>query len=444
MKSKPLSLKRTFTAIPLLFQSITLLAFLIVLMAYALRLDSGGSYTDESITPIIARSIIRMSDGNLAIRITPELKNLITETPTLWFAVEDDYGRRAEFGAVPAEYASLNGKLSELSYAHLRGRAPPYTLSAVIRKEPSDIGTLTILGHGKLNHVSLIVLFASSASFIPVFVLFTVISLILTPWLVRRTLAGVYRIAQQAEHINVNQRGRRLSVQGVPIEIAPLVRAVNDALQRLDAGYESQERFIASAAHELRTPIAILRLKLEASENPACWAFTRDVDRLSNIAEQLLDLQRLDVAKSNEIIYLVELALNVAADLAPLLVELGCTIELIVDTHCSIRGDHGAIERVITSLVQNAVEHGGKNVIIRVIKNGFEVEDDGPGIPVEERERVFEPFHRLKPRSTGAGLGLNLVQQVIKQHEGRVSIHTSPTGGTRFRIKFSVADLESL
>lgn len=111
---------------------------------------------------------------------------------------------------------------------------------------------------------------ASNVAFIPIFLLLALTSLIVTPWIVRRSLAGVARIAQEAEQIDTDRLGRQLSEEHVPAKIAPLVRAVNDALQRLDHGYERQRRFIASAAHELRTPIAILRVKVEAAAEPPC------------------------------------------------------------------------------------------------------------------------------------------------------------------------------
>jgi two-component system, OmpR family, sensor histidine kinase TctE len=160
------------------------------------------------------------------------------------------------------------------------------------------------------------------------------------------------------------------------------------------------------------------------------------VDRLANLAEQLLDLQRLDAVRNDENIDLVTLVRRVAADLAPLLIASDRTIEVMVDTARPIRGDMGAIERVVTNLVQNAIEHGGRHVTIRVLGTSFEVEDDGPGIPPEERERVFEPFHRLRPRSTGTGLGLNLVQQVVERHGGQVTILGAPGGGTIVRVEF--------
>ncbi|MBY5774679.1 sensor histidine kinase [Rhizobium laguerreae] len=437
MKRGSPSLKRLLIVKPLIFQLATLLIACTFFMALALRMDSGGLYTDEAITPVIARAIVRDQNGDLSVRETPELAELREKSPDLWFVAEDDTGRNVTSGEVPSQYASLLGRLADLSYAHLRDRSPPYRLSAVIRREVAPTGTLTILGHGKLTGVSLVVLLASNLIVIPIFVALALISLFVTPWIVRQALAGVSKIAQEAEQIDANRRGRRLSEEHVPIEIAPLVRAVNDALRRLDEGYERQRRFIASAAHELRTPIAILRLKVDTAVEPATRKLSADVARLSNLAEQMLDIQQLDADRSDESVDLGVLARRVAGDLAPLLIASARTIEVQVEGTSSPRGDAGAIERAMTNLVQNAIEHGGRHVILRVLESGFEVEDDGPGIPPEERERVFEPFHRLRPRSTGSGLGLNLVQQIIERHGGRVSILSAPGGGTIVRAEFA-------
>ncbi|HEY0685909.1 MAG TPA: HAMP domain-containing sensor histidine kinase [Steroidobacter sp.] len=435
MSTRTPSLKRPLIVLPLLFQFATLFISFFIIVALAMRLDSGGLYTDETIAPVIARAIVRDVDGRLAIRMTPELTKLRSESPDLWFVAEDDQGRSVAFGQTPSQYASFIGALHRLSYAQLRDRSPPYLLSAVIRREDAPAGKVTVLGHGKLTGLTLVVGMASNILAVPVFLLLALISLIVTPWIVRRSVAGVSRVAREAEQIDTDRRGRRLSEEHVPEEIAPLVRAVNDALRRLDEGYERQRRFIASAAHELRTPIAILRLKVEAAEEAARRRLGSDVQRLANLAEQLLDLQRLDSERNDEVIDLASLVRRVAADLAPLLIASDRTIEVRVEGTPSIRGDAGAIERVLTNLVQNAIEHGGRHVIVRVLISGFEVEDDGPGIPPEERERVFEPFHRLQPRPTGTGLGLTLVQQVVERHAGHVSIFGATGGGAIVRVE---------
>lgn len=433
------SLKRPLIVFPLAVHLATLLFSFAILLAVAIRMDSGGPYTDEQITPVIARAVTRHDDGRLAIRNTPELAELRAATRDLWFVAEDDAGRSVSFGKVPQHYASFVGRLSDLSYAQLRDREPPYDLAAVIRREASPVGTLTILGHGKLTELSIIVLLASNVVILPIFLLLVLTSLLVTPWIVRRSLAGISRIAHEAEQIDTDRRGRRLSEAHVPVEIAPLVRAVNEALRRLDEGYERQRRFIASAAHELRTPIAVLQAKVDAAQDAETRRLGIDVQRLANLAEQLLDLQRIDTDRQDEALDLVALVRRVVADLAPLLIASGRTIEVRIEDRQSCRGDATALERVVTNLIQNAIEHGGRHITVRVIAAGFEVEDDGPGIPREERERVFEPFHRLRPRSTGSGLGLNLVQQVVERHGGRVRISDAPGGGTLVRVDLTAS-----
>lgn len=435
MKRQP-SLKWPLIVQPLLLQFAILFVTIPVIVGMAVRSNSGGHYTDERLTPIVASAIVRDADGALAVRMTDELARLRTEAPNLWFMAEDDAGRRVSFGPVPPQYAAFDGLLRHLAYGHVRDRSPPYALTAVVRREQTPAGALTILGHGKLIEVGIIVLLASNVAGIPIFALLVLVSLIAIPWIVRRSLAGVARIAREAEQIDVGRRGMRLSQEQVPREIAPLVQAVNDALGRLDEGYERQRRFIASAAHELRTPIAILRVKVDAAAEAGTRRLGSDVERIANLAEQLLDLQRLDVSMRGEPIDLAGLVRQVAADLAPLLVASQRSIEVSVEQPQPVRGDAGAIERVLTNLVQNAIEHGGRHVAVRVQGAAFEVEDDGPGIPPEERERVFEPFHRLRPRSAGSGLGLHLVQQVIERHGGHVSLLGAASGGTIARVEF--------
>lgn len=439
MSRRPPSLKRPLIVQPLLFQFAILFISFPLLVALALRADSGGPYTDERITPVIAAAVVRADDGGLAVRMTRELAALRAETPTLWFMAEDDAGRRVSFGQVPAQYASAAGLLRNLSYGHVRDRFAPHVLSAVIRREDSPVGPLTILGHGKLTQVGFTVIAASNIAALPIFLLMALMSLVAIPWIVRRSLAGVDRIAHEAQEIDVGRRGVRLSEAQVPSEIAPLVRAVNDALGRLDEGYERQRRFIASAAHELRTPIAILRVKVDASGDLETRRLGSDVERLANLAEQMLDLQRLDAARHDDEVDLAALVRRVAGDLAPLLIAAGRSIEVTVEAAQPVRGDAGAIERVVTNLVQNATEHGGRHVVVRVQGPVFEVEDDGPGIAPEERERVFEPFHRLRPRAAGSGLGLHLVQQVVERHDGHVSLHGAPGGGTIARVALQPA-----
>jgi signal transduction histidine kinase len=107
-----------------------------------------------------------------------------------------------------------------------------------------------------------------------------------------------------------------------------------------------------------------------------------------------------------------------------------------------VRGDAGALERALTNLIQNAIEHGGRKggIAVRVEPPAtISVTDDGPGIEACDRERVFEPFYRSQGHGRGAGLGLNLVQEIVRRHDGAVAISEGPTGGTRVRMAFKPA-----
>lgn len=432
------SLKRRLLVQPLIIQLITLVVSFTLLWAVLLRMDSGGPYANPAFLQIAAKAVSRDENGNLVVRMTPALAEVQQENPQLWFAAQDERGRRVSFGRVPEEYASVVASLGEFSFGDVRGLKAPHRLSVAVRQESGPAGKLTLVGHGDLTKLSMFILLVSNILVIPIFLVLAIMALIVTPWVVRRSLAGVSRIASEAESIDIDARGIRLTETEVPREIAPLVRAVNEALSRLDDGYERQRRFIASAAHELRTPIAILGVKIDASDSPETRKLTGDIARLSNLAEQLLDLHRLDLEPHHDLIDLTVLVRRVVADLAPVLIVSGKTVEVVADEPASIRGDSGAIERVVTNLVQNAAEHGGQAVLVRVDRCGFEVQDDGPGIPAEEREQVLEPFHRIRPRQTGSGLGLNLVQQVIERHGGRVTIHDAPGGGAIIRVDFPV------
>ncbi len=440
MKQREPSLKWPLIIQPLILQLIVLLVSFFVIIALGLRFDSGGYYTEQTLTRVAADAVYRKPDGTLGIGLTPELAALGRENPGLWFVASDDQGLVATYGDVPQQYREIATVLTQLSWADLRDRQPPFRLTAVIRQESGAAGSLTIMGHGRLISVSLVGLMALNLAVVPIFLLLCGVSLIVTPWIVRRSLAGVERIAAEANLIDTERRGVRLTETAVPREIAPLVRAVNQALSRLDDGYERQRRFIASAAHELRTPIAILRIKTETAGESAVRRLGGEIDRLANLAEQLLDLQRLDGALSTKQIDLALLVRQVAADLAPLLIAADRDVEVIVEDAKSICGDAGAIERAITNLVQNAIQHGGRQLILRVLHATIEVEDDGPGIPPDERERVFEPFHRVRPHPSGSGLGLNLVQQVVDRHGGGVSIVEASGGGTIVRMVFRPAE----
>lgn len=425
----------------LVFQIAILLLFGVALVSYLIRADEGGVLIDPGFTEVAARAIERDEDGQLHLAETEELAALRADNPDLWFVARSDRGEMIVSGQVPALYGDIARNLDRITFADIRDTRPPFRDIAVIRRASGPAGDFTILGKGGLFSMTFVVLFLSNLMMIPVLALLALITVIATPLIVRRAFRRLAVVAEEAERIDIDRRGARLSSDGIPAEIMPLVDAMNGALCRLDQGYDRHQRFIIDAAHELRTPIAILQAKIEASpDTEFALRLRRDVARLANLAEQLLDLQRLErIAPLDDAIDLGKTVRDVVADLAPLVIASGGELEVADLGSGRISGDRSAVERVLANLIQNAIEHGGQRVIVRVAGSVIEVEDDGAGIPVDERERVFEPFHRLRARGMGSGLGLNLVRQIMTRLGGSVEALEAPSGGTIMRLEFGTA-----
>jgi signal transduction histidine kinase len=426
---------------------LTLLVVSVVAALWACGILISLEPEDETIDTL-RDAIVRDANGALALRETPAMATLRADIPDFWFVARDRDGRTLSHGAVPPEYARIGGALDDIGQARLGwnlGDTGRY--GARLKRVSAPAGEIHVLT-GSGGHVSWQrVVFAISALvasvILPVLVVMALTTLIATPIVVRRALAGLGQAAKEAETIDIDQRGARLPAHAVPAEIVPLVSAINGALRRLDQGYERHERFLADAAHELRTPIAILQTRLESlALGPGAARVLEDVARLSTLADQLLDLQRVDQRiDAFSAVDLVAVGRRVVADLAPL--AIAADYELSFETaadRIAVRGDEGSIERALTNLVQNAIQHGGRRgmIIVRVDRPAtISVTDDGPGIPVSERERVFEPFFRPHGYGRGAGLGLNLVREITRLHGGHVAIHDGPSGGTCVELVFT-------
>lgn len=422
----------------------------LVVVAVFVALWLGGHFAsklepEDAILEAVARALGRDSGGGLVLRPTRQLDELRRRSPDLWFVVRDAEGAILSEGRVPEEYARIGAFAMGIGQARFGWNLgdPPRQIARLKQMDTAAGRVQVLTGPGSympLRRVVWAVAISVAGIVLPIVLVMALATLTATPLVVGRALSGLRTVADKARHIDAGRRGGRLPLDGVPAEVVPLVTAVNDALARLDDGYERRQRFLVDAAHELRTPIAILTTRLEAlDESPQRQRLLADAARLSNLAGQLLDLQRIDAAPcAMTALDLVALAREVAADLAPLAIAAGfeLSFEARVKT-MMVRGDPLGLARALTNLVQNAIDHAGRPglITITVAEGGIvEIADDGNGIPQAQREQIFEPFQRLDTRSHGTGLGLHLVVEIVRLHGGTIAVVDAPGGGACFRI----------
>ncbi len=270
-------------------------------------------------------------------------------------------------------------------------------------------------------------------------------------FVVGRALGPVDRMRRDAEAIAELSRAgagrdQRVHDPETKDELGRLASTLNHMLAQLDANAAVLRRFVSDSSHEIRSPITNIRARIETAR-PEEWSEARadvigEVERIERIIDDLTYLARSDegrVERASERIELDELLFaemsrlqrsgSVAVD--------GSEIEPIV-----ISGDRGQIERAIRNLVDNAERHASAKIRLAVtMLDGsavIEIDDDGPGIPVDERIRVFERFVRLdesrQRASGGTGLGLAIVTEIVAHQGGEVSVETAPLGGSRLRL----------
>ena len=270
--------------------------------------------------------------------------------------------------------------------------------------------------------------------------------------LIHRDLLPLREASAGAAAIGAGRPGLRLPEGGVPAEILPLVRAMNGALDRLEDSATRQRQFISDVAHELRTPITVLRLQLDLlRDQPAAAALKRDVQGMERMVSQLLDLARLDglalapmgepMENPEDEVDLNEIGAEVMRHLGPLAIARGRGVALTrAPGPTWVRGCPDALFRAVRNLAENAPHHAppGTEVEIRVEAGpAILVEDRGPGIAEAERAQVFgRHWQKRRDREGGAGLGLAIVARTASTHGARLTLDTPAAGGTRIGLHF--------
>jgi signal transduction histidine kinase len=255
---------------------------------------------------------------------------------------------------------------------------------------------------------------------------------------IRNGLRPLLEASRQAENISPEHTETRLPEAGIPKEVLPLIGAVNSGLERLEKGFKIQREFTADAAHQLRTPLAILKTRLSTmDENEQTEALTNDVRRIGRLVSQLLNIAQFDTLTiaDEESADLRAISIEVVTMLAPWVLEQGKSIEVNgFEGPVWVRGNSDALVHAVRNLAENALEFTPPDipVVIEILEDGaVKVKDNGPGIPPQHRDLVFQRFWRAdQRRGSGSGLGLAIVARTLEAHEGTVEIDDMPGGGT--------------
>ncbi len=260
-------------------------------------------------------------------------------------------------------------------------------------------------------------------------------------WLVlRRMMQPVRRLSAQAQELSFDRDSRLLDVRNAPLEIRPLVGSFNEALRRLEQAFARQLQFLADAAHELKTPLSLLRFQVELGQ-PDQKLLVRDIDQIARQVQQMLLLAEVTEPRSyrNEPIAISAVVGEVCELLGPMAKQHGVTIQFSPPpAGLELRGDSSALQLLLKNLVENAIGFAprGTVVFIGADGQGLRVIDRGPGIEAAHLPHVFTRFWRAPSRrDSGAGLGLAICQAVARAHAWQLSVRNLEPGA-EFALRF--------
>jgi signal transduction histidine kinase len=329
-----------------------------------------------------------------------------------------------------------SGRTQVLGYAHANSALGPVEIRIAMDRDRAIAGAAPLLR--ELRDEMLPVL-------LPALLAAMAIGALTLRW----GLRPLQQLAGEAARITANESERRLPVEGLPRELAPPVRAINAALDRLDRGFRAQRDFTADAAHQLRTPLAILAAHLDTLGDQSVAASLRqDVARMSRLVDQMLLVAELEALtlKPEERTDLAALGVEVVEAVAPLALARRRSLALTGAEHpVIVHGNHDALHHALRNLVENAVGHTPEGTTVEIQVAGaparLSVRDHGPGVSAADRDRLFNRFWRGdregdRSGGRGAGLGLAIVKRIADTHGARLSVAAASGGGALFTIDF--------
>ncbi len=397
---------------------------------------------------LVAHYLVLRPDGRWTLDLPPALQDIYSQAVARYaYAVVDDTGR-VLFSSLKDRSPIFSADPRSSNVAYLETRRGNAAVSGVSLSKEADGRRVWVQVGEDLAHRDVIIDDIVADFFkrvgwitLPMLLFLLAIDIVIF----RRALRPLLNASEMAKKINPNRTDVRLPPEEIPKEILPLVQAVNQALDRLEAGFRVQREFTADAAHELRTPLTILRSRVDIlADRGISKALHQDIEGMARIVSQLLDIAELETFSIDpaEKADLRAICAEVAEFAAPLALAKGKNIALSgSDASVWVNGNPEMLSRAIRNLVENAINYSppGTTVEIVVESNGMvRVLDEGPGIKEDERELIFQRFWRRDRRRTGnAGLGLSIVQRIADTHAATISVENRPTGGANFSLSFA-------
>jgi signal transduction histidine kinase len=395
----------------------------------------------------LSQHLVPQADGSLSLDLPPNLQGLYSQPYGRYsYAVVDDQGKTlfsslkdkasvfpADPRAAAVQFLQTRKEGAAISGASLRRTVGGKTVWVQAAEDLANSDVLIDdIVEDFFKHVGWITL--------PILLLLLAIDIAIF----RRALLPLRQASEIAQHIGPARTDIRLPVDEIPSEVRPLVSAVNKALDRLDEGFRVQREFTADAAHELRTPLSILRARVETLGDPGvAKALHLDIEAMSRVVSQLLDIAELEAfaIDPSEVADLHGACAEVAEFIAPLALEQGREIALLGATApVWVKGNAEMIKRAIRNLAENAIRHAPANTVVEFVveENGtVTVLDQGPGISSEERELIFQRFWRRDRNQQGStGLGLSIVQRIAELHGATIEVQNRVLGGAQFSLHF--------
>ena len=399
----------------------------------------------------VARHLISQADGSISLELPPDLQGLYSQPYGRYsYAVVDDHGNTL-FSSLKDRAPIFPADPKAAAVQFLETRKGDAAISGASIRQM--VGTKTVwvqaaedLANRDVLIDDIVADFFKNVGWITLPIL--LVLLVTDIAIFRRALLPLRQASEIAQQIGPARTDVRLPVSEIPSEVRPLVSAVNQALDRLDQGFRIQREFTADAAHELRTPLSILRTRVETLEDQrVAQVLHQDIEAMSRIVGQLLDIAELDAFAFDplEMADAHAVCAEVAAFIAPLALERGRETALLgVSVPVWVKGNAEMMKRAIRNLAENAIKHAPPETVIEFIveENGtVRVLDRGPGISDEERDLIFRRFWRRDRSQPGStGLGLSIVQRIVELHGATITVENRVPSGAQFAIHFLAVD----